>query len=529
MRNRKGQKTTDIQNQEDVKKDATPTSASGFHLSEFPTWRFPFILLLTAVALFTRLKDIDFPKQVVFDEVHFGTFANEYLRGEYFFDIHPPLGKLMHAGLASVLDHDPNFPFETIGDTIPDSTRYVELRSFGAIFSAFTVTVTYLNAELICGGATPGAIFASVLLLFDLTFIVQSRYIMIDSFLFFFFSLSLYCTLRFFQVDDEEVDKPKSRRWWFWVVASGCALACAVGVKMTGLAACGVFGFSSVGRLLVRLCFPLQSTGMPFSFKRAFWYINSTFWSCLVATIVIPAVTYYYLFVLHLVLLPKSGSGNDFMTYEFLATLEGTEYYDPNPENHMSMWDRVVELNQEMLRANADVSDTHPWQSYWYEWPAASSGLLFWQDFHENDYSQRIYLMANPFSWWLALAGFAIFVFLYALSPFFLSHPSLRDRAKRFFNTGLMMLFAHLMNWLPFIPVRRPCFLYHYCPALYYCFLLTGLVVDFTIPYRNLRAGFSLVGVLAITWAFYYFSPFVYATNISPERLDAMQWLPRWQ
>ena len=33
--------------------------------------------------------------QVVFDEYHFGKFVNGYITGEYFFDIHPPLGKLL--------------------------------------------------------------------------------------------------------------------------------------------------------------------------------------------------------------------------------------------------------------------------------------------------------------------------------------------------------------------------------------------------------------------------------------------------
>ena len=30
----------------------------------------------------------------VFDEYHFGKFVNNYNDGKYFFDIHPPLGKL---------------------------------------------------------------------------------------------------------------------------------------------------------------------------------------------------------------------------------------------------------------------------------------------------------------------------------------------------------------------------------------------------------------------------------------------------
>ncbi len=32
---------------------------------------------------------------MVFDEVHFGKFISGYIRGTYFFDIHPPAGKLL--------------------------------------------------------------------------------------------------------------------------------------------------------------------------------------------------------------------------------------------------------------------------------------------------------------------------------------------------------------------------------------------------------------------------------------------------
>ncbi len=64
-------------------------------LDNMPEW--PWIpLILTLIAAATRYWRLDKPPAVVFDEHHFGRFTNQYWKGEYFFDIHPPLGKCCH-------------------------------------------------------------------------------------------------------------------------------------------------------------------------------------------------------------------------------------------------------------------------------------------------------------------------------------------------------------------------------------------------------------------------------------------------
>ena len=64
------------------------------------------LLLLTLLALATRFYNLAHPAEIVFDEQHFGKFISAYLTGEYFFDIHPPLGKLMIAGVAKLAGYD---------------------------------------------------------------------------------------------------------------------------------------------------------------------------------------------------------------------------------------------------------------------------------------------------------------------------------------------------------------------------------------------------------------------------------------
>ncbi len=47
--------------------------------------------------------------------MHFGRYAAMYLKNTFFFDIHPPLGKLMFAFAGYHGDLDPEFRFDGIG------------------------------------------------------------------------------------------------------------------------------------------------------------------------------------------------------------------------------------------------------------------------------------------------------------------------------------------------------------------------------------------------------------------------------
>jgi len=78
-------------------------------------------IILTILAIFTRFYKISEPAQVVFDEVHFGKFASYYLRHTYYFDVHPPLGKLMLAGAGWAGGYNGSYLFDKIGNGNHDS------------------------------------------------------------------------------------------------------------------------------------------------------------------------------------------------------------------------------------------------------------------------------------------------------------------------------------------------------------------------------------------------------------------------
>ena len=98
---------------------------------------------LFALGLVTRFVMLNYPRQVVFDEYHFGKFVSGYVTGQYFFDIHPPLGKLLIAAAAWCSGYDGRQPFAKIGEDILPEVDLFWLRAVPATFGSALVPLSY--------------------------------------------------------------------------------------------------------------------------------------------------------------------------------------------------------------------------------------------------------------------------------------------------------------------------------------------------------------------------------------------------
>jgi dolichyl-phosphate-mannose-protein mannosyltransferase len=115
------------------------------------------------LGLLTRFYKIDAGSFVLWDEAHFGKFASYYLRREFYFDVHPPLGKML-VGLAGYLaGYSGDFEFKS-GETYPVNINYNGMRMLLALFGVFAVPFTYLTG-LELGFSRQAALLAALLLL----------------------------------------------------------------------------------------------------------------------------------------------------------------------------------------------------------------------------------------------------------------------------------------------------------------------------------------------------------------------------
>lgn len=279
------------------------------------------VLVFMAFATVVRLWKLGRPSSVVFDEVHFGGFANKYIRSRWFMDVHPPLAKLLISAAAYLSGFQGgSFDFKEIGkEYVSDSVHvpYVQMRLVPALMGLLLVPVTYLTLRLLKTRPTT-ALMGALFVTLDNALTTQSRLILLDSPLVLFTALSLLFWTGFANEDATPRDRKGhvgafSRRWWAWLTLTGLALGAVVSSKWVGLftiATVGVFTIAQLWHLLGDLRVPIPLLARHFLARGV----------CLLA---VPMLFYMSMFVIHFAILSNSGDGDGFMSSEFQHTLRG--------------------------------------------------------------------------------------------------------------------------------------------------------------------------------------------------------------
>jgi dolichyl-phosphate-mannose-protein mannosyltransferase len=413
------------------------------------------ILILLVLAFATRFAFIWYPPNTVWDEQHFCNFTKGYLEGKYFFDIHPPLGKLILLGGLKIAGAKTDGLDCTIGNAYPAGYPYVASRIFPALVGSLLPALIYLLAlELMLSPAA--GFFAALFVLFDNAIFAESHFGLIDIFVPFFGLLAVICFLK------HRKKLPFDKSWWLWLLCSALSAAAAIGVKWTGGSAMLVIGILTLIDAVEekQLLAPIIK---------------------LASIALVCVAVYVALFAVHFKLLPSSGPGDAFMTERFKVSLIGTTEQKDGKLQPLSFLQKFAEVNSRMFGVNASQKLTHQDSSSFYEWPIGRKRIYFWVD--KLDSMKRIFLLANPIVWLFGtittLGSIMYFVFRRrALQEITRTGGIWRERIRSLQTLYLI----YIANWLPFAAITRAMFLYHYFTALIASLLIGAFLVFDIVP-----------------------------------------------
>ena len=180
-------------------------------------------IFLVSAAL--RFWQLDRFNTLVFDEVYYAKFANNYLTQTEFFNAHPPLSQYLIAISIWIGSHLP-FGQEITNDLTGSTLAPWTYRWLNALTGSFIPVVVGAIAYQLTRRSSY-ALISSLLIAADGLFLVESRYALNNIYLVIFGLLGHLCL--FFAL------KSRKQKRWFWLIISGILCGCSVSIKWNGL------------------------------------------------------------------------------------------------------------------------------------------------------------------------------------------------------------------------------------------------------------------------------------------------------
>ena len=297
------------ESQDRMKKSEDEDKPSG--RSVFTLWRTVFLAIVVAAAT-SRLYKLELGQQVCWDETHFGKMASWYMNRTLFFDVHPPLGKLVIAGMGYVTGYNGSFSFDKPGLNFTGH-KVMGMRYGSAILGSLVVPTGFLTVWEMTGSLSAASL-ASMILLFDTGLANLSRFILLDQPLLLSMALSLLSMVKFRKLDNEAF----TFSWWFWLGWLGVSLWATISVKFVGL-----FIVLYVGAFAV-----LDLWNIFGDISKSWDTFVRHFLARAACLICLPVVLYLGLFYIHFSILTLSGPGDGYYSPLFQSALKGNPLHD---------------------------------------------------------------------------------------------------------------------------------------------------------------------------------------------------------
>lgn len=267
------------------------------------------LISLTILSFYVRFQNIEKNNHVVWDEAHFGKFGSYYIKHEFYHDVHPPLGKMLIALTEYLAGFNGDFNFDS-NQVYPDTVNYKKIRQLNAIFGALCTPVAFFTATNMHFDSLT-VYLISLMVTLEHSFIVLSKFILLDSMLLLFTMTTFACMVKLYTLRNQ----PFTKKWSWWMLCTGISIGCVCSVKWVGLLITFVVGLYTILELFSFHCD--QSLSKKKLLKH--WLIR------IIDLIIIPFLIYLFCFKIHFTLLYKSGTGDASTNTLFQINLENNK------------------------------------------------------------------------------------------------------------------------------------------------------------------------------------------------------------
>lgn len=421
---------------------------------------------LVALALALRLRGLDVPERMFFDEVYYADDARALLdRGvEEGFAVHPPVGKwLIGAGIAVV-------GFEPVGWRVAAA-----IAGTLTVLGAYAVGLRLLRSRWL-------AALAGLLVAVDGVALTMSRVAMLDGFVAMLVIGAAWLLLVERDGRHGALDAPPWAHPARW--GAGALLGLGIATKWSAVLALGAAG-------LVLIAWDLSDRRL----RTGRWMPDPARFAAglLLPLVVVPATIYV-----------ASYSG---WFANYADTRPGSEACEAEPcavppqQRAVDWWREQGEI----LRFHSDLDADHPYRAPAWTWPVLTRPVVhYYESCAPDDPAEEcavapghgaiIVGVGNPAVWWLALPAYAL-----------LGWAAI---ARRRADAGFLLAFL-LGQWVPWLLAARPVFFFYTAPLVPFVALALAWASGEVARHRRWRWAPVAVGTAAVVVAAYLYPVWV--------------------
>lgn len=476
-----------------------------------------FSIGLSAIFVFSialRFWGLERFNALVFDEVYYAKFANNYLTGTKFFNAHPPLSQYIIAIGIWIGSHLP-FGQDTVNGltgSIRSTWSYRWINAFTGSFIPLVVAALAYHLNRRRSYALIAGLFAAV----DGLFLVESRYALNNVYLVLFGLLGQLFFLKALG---------RLERRSIYLAISGVFFGASACIKWNGLwfllGAYMVWAAAWAMQLAKQRWsrepedtshesgrFAAKSSQMPLANLTQLNIVH-VLWNFAI----IPIVTYSLLWIPHLQMNPTPGfwqaQKEILVFHEKIGSGPNVHPYCSKWYSWLVMWRPVAYFYQTAQTPNEQVPAYPPL-------PGGAAKVIY-----------DVHAMGNPFLWWLSTVAIAILLFLLAMR--LIEGAGWKFPSTPYTWIALYLVLNYAANLLPWMKVTRCIFIYHYMGSSVFAGLGLAWLVDRWLHSKqpHLRSA-AVTTMTLIVIAFVFWLPIYLGLPLSPEGLKWRMWFRSW-
>jgi dolichyl-phosphate-mannose--protein O-mannosyl transferase len=457
---------------------------------------------------------------LVFDEVYYAKFANNYLTGTAFFNAHPPLSQYIIAIGMWIGSHLPigQDSVNSLTGSLRSTWSYRWLNALTGSFIPLVVGALAYELNRRKSFALIAALFSAL----DGLFLVESRYALNNVYLVIFGLLGQLFLLKALR---------NQQRRWLNLALSGVFFGASACIKWNGLwfllGAYAIWIAAWVMRWLrlrfkasadeARKLLPPQSGlgvqdwGRSKTPLQKLTQVNIVQFGWNFG--IIPVLTYSILWIPHLIMNPVPNfwqSQHDILTFhERIGSGSNVHPYCSRWYSWLLMW-RPVAYFYQTARDKIEQVPAYP------PLPAGAEKYVY-----------DVHAIGNPFLWWLSTA--AIVWLMVVLIQRVVEGVGWKLPPIPSLFIALYLVLNWLANLLPWVRVTRCTFLYHYMGSSVFAALALAWLVDrwwhSSLSYYR---SASVTVIFLVIIGFVFWLPIYLGLPITPQEYHLRMWFKSW-